>query len=80
MSNYKCNYSFTSEKGKSYSYGDKINSSEYSGLLYSEKSKFEEESSYSSSSSNNLSMNIALGDITGSGMIGGLYGNMGTLI
>ena len=80
MGDYKCNYSFTSEKGKSYSYGSKINSSEYNGLSYSEKSKFEEESSYSSSSSSNLAMNIALGDITGSGMIGGLDGNMGTLI
>lgn len=79
MSDYKCKYSFTSDKGKSYSYGDKINSSEYNGLSYSEKSKFEEESSYSSNS-NNLAMNIALGDITGSGMIGGLDGNIGTLI
>jgi hypothetical protein len=79
MSNYKCKYSFTSEKGKSYSYGSKINSSEYNGLSYSEKYKFEEESSYSSSS-NNLAMNIALGDITGSGMIGGLDGDIGTLI
>lgn len=79
MSNYKCKYSFTSEKGKNYSYGNKINSSEYNSLSYSEKSKFEEESSYSSNS-NNLAMNIALGDITGSGMIGGLDGNIGTLI
>lgn len=79
MSDYKCNYSFTSEKGKSYSYGSKINSSEYNELSYSEKSKFEEESSYSSNS-NNLAMNIALGDITGSGIIGGLDGDMGTLI
>ena len=79
MSNYKCNYSFTSEKGKSYSYGSKINSSEYNELSYSEKSKFEEESSYSQNS-NNLAMNIALGDITGSGIIGGLDGDMGTLI
>ncbi len=80
MSNYKCNYSFTSEKGKSYSYGSKINSSEYNELSYSEKNKFTEESSYSSSNSNNLAMNIALGYITGSGMIGGLDGDMGTLI
>jgi hypothetical protein len=79
MTDYKCNYSFTSQKGKRYSYGDKIDSSEYNSLSYSEKSKFEEESSYSSSS-NNLAMNIALGDITGSGMIGGLDGNIGTLI
>ena len=79
MSNYKCNYSFTSEKGKSYSYGSKINSSEYNELSYSEKSKCEEESSYSQNS-NNLAMNIALGDITGSGIIGGLDGDMGTLI
>jgi hypothetical protein len=79
MSDYKCKYSFTSEKGKSYSYGTKINSSEYNGLSYSEKTKFEEESSYLSNS-NNLAMNIALGDITGSGMIGGLDGNIGTLI
>jgi len=79
MGDYKCNYSFTSEKGKSYSYGSKINSSEYNSLSYFEKSKFEEESSYSSSS-NNLAMNIALGDITGSGIIGGLDGDMGTLI
>lgn len=79
MSDYKCKYSFTSEKGKSYSYGTKINSSEYNGLSYSEKTKFEEESSYLSNS-NNLAMNIALGDIIGSGMIGGLDGNIGTLI
>ena len=79
MSDYKCKYSFTSDKGKSYSYGSKINSSEYNELSYSEKSKFEEESSYSSNS-NNLAMNIALGDITGSGIIGGLDGDMGTLI
>jgi hypothetical protein len=79
MSDYKCKDYFTSEKGKSYSYGSRINSSEYNSLSYSEKLKFEEEYSYSSSS-NNLARNISLGDITGSGMIGGLDGNMGTLI
>ncbi len=77
MSSYKCNTSFTEDNGKHYSYGDKINSSEYRDISYSNRSKFEEESS---SSSSNLAMNIATGDITGSGLIGGLDGNIGTLI
>ncbi len=77
MSNYKCKTSFTGDNGKSYSYGSKINSSEYRDLSYSDKNKFEEESS---SNSSNLAMNLAMGDITGSGLIGGLDGDMGTLI
>lgn len=50
---YKCISSFKSSKGKSYSYGDKIYSSDYYSLGYSEKRNFQEESDYGTSSSYN---------------------------
>lgn len=53
--NYKCIMGFTTAKGKSYHYGNRINYSEYRELNPDEQRKFMEEIDSSSSSSNSYS-------------------------
>ncbi len=75
MANFKCTNSFTAEKdGKRHGYGDKISSSDYDKLTSREQSYYrrEEDVDYAS--------RIANGDYLGTGLIGGLDGNMGTLL
>lgn len=80
MNTYTCGNRFTSSRGESYSYGNKISQNEYDGLSASEQLHFKKNNStpFSSASSDNdqLGMNnpglIAMGDMFGTGIPGGI--------
>ena len=81
MNTYTCENRFTSSRGESYSYGDKINQNDYDGLSAYEQSHFKKNNStpFSSESSDNnqlLGMNntgsITMGDMLGTGIPGGI--------
>lgn len=76
---YKCTNSFDAANGSSYSWGDTISSSEYNDLKSSEQSNFTRDDDSDSSSSNQM-LNIAMGDMLGIGIPGGLDGDMSTLL
>ena len=76
MSKYKCVNSFKSQGGTDYSYGDKINSSEYNDLRSSEQDNFRKEDDDSS----NFGYNLAMGDMLGTGIPGGLDMDITTLL
>lgn len=80
MSKYKCTNSFKSESGKSYSYSDKINSSEYSSLRYSEQSNFKKEDEDDSIFGFGKPASIAMGDMLGTGIPGGIDMDFNTLL
>ena len=81
MNTYTCENRFTSSRGESYGYGDKINQNDYDGLSASEQLHFKKNNStsFSSTSSDDgqlLGMNnpgsIAMGDMFGTGIPGGM--------
>lgn len=81
MHTYTCENRFTSSRGESYDYGDKISQNDYDGLSASEQLHFKKNSStsFSSGSSDDnqlLGMNnpgsIAMGDMLGTGIPGGI--------
>jgi hypothetical protein len=81
MNTYTCENRFTSSRGKSYSYGDEIDQNDYDRLSASEQLHFKKNSStsFSSGSSDdnqlfgtNTSGSIAMGDMLGTGIPGGM--------
>jgi hypothetical protein len=81
MNTYTCENRFTSSRGKSYSYGDEIDQNDYDRLSASEQLHFKKNNSrsYSSASSDhnqlfgtNNSGSIAMGDMLGTGIPGGI--------
>jgi len=76
MKKFKCTSSFIDDEDKSHSYGNKIGESEYDKLTSSQKRKYqlEEEDSYMSRS------NVAMGDLLGLGIPGGIDGDITTLL
>jgi len=76
---YKCTYGFEASGGTKYSYGTKITSSEYDQLTSSEKRHFksaDEDSFFGYGKPGS----IAMGDMLGTGLPGGLDGDMSTLL
>jgi len=75
MKKFKCTSSFIDDEDKSHRYGDQIGESEYDRLTSSQKRKYQlEEDSYMSRS------NIAMGDLLGLGIPGGIDGDITTLL
>lgn len=72
MAKYKCTNSFKSEKGKSYSYSDKIDSGEYSSLRSSEQNNFKKDEDDDSMFGFGKPASIAMGDMLGTGIPGGI--------
>lgn len=81
MNTYTCENRFTSSRGKNYSYGDEIDQNDYDGLSASEQLHFKKNNStsFSSRSSDdnqlfetNTPGSIAMGDMLGTGIPGGI--------
>lgn len=80
MATYKCISNFKTSKGKSYSYGDKIGSNEYYDLKSLEQTNFTRQDDDDSFMGPGKPGSIAMGDMLGTGIPGGLDGDMGTLL
>lgn len=81
MSKYKCTNSFKSQGGKNYSYADKIDSSQYSSLHSSEQSNFRKEDDDNDSPFGfGKPASIAMGDMLGTGIPGGIDMDFTTLL
>lgn len=80
MANYKCTNNFKSTKDKYYNYGDLIHYYEYEQLTRAEQRNFTRQSSSDSMFGAGKPGSIAMGDMLGTGIPGGLDGDMSTLL